>query len=74
MIRWPFTGVTVLDFSTLLPGSPCTLLLAEAGANVLKVDKPGSGDDMRSYNPRSGVHSVNFGLPKWAITLVLYSR
>jgi alpha-methylacyl-CoA racemase len=62
MTRQPLTGVKVLDFSTLLPGPLCTLLLAEAGANVLKVEKPGSGDDMRSYNPKSGDDSVNFGL------------
>ena len=62
MTRQPLTGLKVLDFSTLLPGPVCTLLLAEAGATVIKVEKPEVGDDMRSYSPKSGDDSVNFGL------------
>ena len=58
----PLDGVCVLDFSTLLPGPMCTLLLAEAGANVIKIERPGSGDDMRSYEPKLGADSVNFAL------------
>ncbi len=58
----PLTALKVLDFSTLLPGPLCTLLLAEAGADVIKVEKPGVGDDMRSYSPKSGEDSVNFGM------------
>src|SRR4051794_35229833 len=37
----PLAGVRVLDFSTLLPGPMATLLLAEAGAEVIKVERPG---------------------------------
>jgi len=40
----PLTGVRVLDFSTLLPGPLATLLLAEAGAEVIKSARPGRGD------------------------------
>jgi alpha-methylacyl-CoA racemase len=58
----PLQGVKVLDFSTLLPGPLCTLLMAEAGAEVVKVEKPEVGDEMRSYKPRSGPDSVNFGM------------
>jgi alpha-methylacyl-CoA racemase len=58
----PLMGVRVLDFSTLLPGPLCTLLLAEAGAEVIKVEKPDGGDVMRSYLPRFGDTSVNFAL------------
>lgn len=58
----PLDGVKVLDFSTLLPGPLCTLLLAEAGAQVLKIERPGKGDEMRSYLPRVGADSVNFAL------------
>jgi len=53
--------VTVLDFSTLLPGPLCTLLLAEAGANVIKIERPG-GEDMRHAEPKLGQDSVNFML------------
>lgn len=62
MSHQPLSGLKVLDFSTLLPGPLCTLLLAEAGAVVIKVEKPSVGDDMRSYSPKSGDDSVNFGM------------
>ncbi len=55
-------GLRVLDFTTLLPGPLTTLLMAEAGADVIKVERPGRGDEMRSYTPRFGDASVNFGL------------
>src|SRR2546426_6045906 len=57
----PLEGILVLDFSTLLPGPMATLLLAEAGAEVVKVERP-SGEEMRSYRPRWGRESVNFAL------------
>ena len=55
-------GLRVIDFSTLLPGPLCSLLLARAGAEVIKIERPGSGDEMRSYLPRLGPTSVNFAL------------
>jgi crotonobetainyl-CoA:carnitine CoA-transferase CaiB-like acyl-CoA transferase len=58
----PLEGIRVLDFSTLLPGPMATLLLAEAGAEVIKIERPGIGDEMRTYRPRIGPDSVNFGL------------
>lgn len=58
----PLAGVCVLDFSTLLPGPLATLLLAEAGAEIIKIERPGSGDEMRSYQPKFGPSSVNFAL------------
>lgn len=58
----PLTGVRVLDFSTLLPGPLATLILAEAGADVIKIERPGRGDEMRSYVPKFGTDSVNFAM------------
>lgn len=58
----PLTGVKVLDFSTLLPGPLCSLLLAEAGAEVIKFERPGRGDEMRSYEPKVDADSANFVL------------
>ena len=58
----PLSGIRVLDFTTLLPGPLATLLLAEAGAEVIKIERPGSGDEMRLYQPRLGDDSVNFAL------------
>ncbi len=58
----PLTGVKVLDFSTLLPGPMATLFLAEAGAEVIKIERPGSGEDMRHYQPFWGGESINFAM------------
>jgi len=58
----PLQGIRVLDFSTLLPGPLATLLLAEAGAEVIKIERPGRGDEMRSYVPKFGPDSANFAL------------
>ncbi len=58
----PLAGVKVLDFSTLLPGPLCSLLLAEAGAEVIKFERPDRGDEMRSYEPKVDKDSANFVL------------
>ena len=57
----PLAGVLVLDFSTLLPGPLATLMLAEAGAEVIKVERPG-GEDMRAFPPRWDVEGAPFAL------------
>jgi crotonobetainyl-CoA:carnitine CoA-transferase CaiB-like acyl-CoA transferase len=44
-------GVRVLDLSRILAGPWCTQLLADFGADVVKVEKPGGGDDTRSWGP-----------------------
>ncbi len=46
----PLKGILVLDFTTLLPGPLATLMLAEAGAEVIKIERPG-GEDLRAYEP-----------------------
>ena len=58
----PLEGIFVLDFSTLLPGPMAGLLLAEAGAEVVKVERPGTGEEMRNYDPKWGRESVNFAM------------
>ncbi len=57
----PLAGVLVLDFTTLLPGPLATLVLAEAGAEVIKIERPG-GEDMRHYQPRFDGESAMFAL------------
>jgi crotonobetainyl-CoA:carnitine CoA-transferase CaiB-like acyl-CoA transferase len=58
----PLAGVRVLDFSNLLPGPLASLLLADAGAEVLKIERPGTGDELRGYEPAFGSTSGNFAL------------
>jgi crotonobetainyl-CoA:carnitine CoA-transferase CaiB-like acyl-CoA transferase len=50
----PLDGVRVLDLSRLLPGPFCTLLLADLGAEVIKVEDTGGGDYIRSMGPFVG--------------------
>ncbi|MGH2915197.1 MAG: CaiB/BaiF CoA transferase family protein [Solirubrobacteraceae bacterium] len=51
MSALPLSDVKVLDLTRLLPGGFCSLLLADLGAEVLKVERPGSGDDTRGWGP-----------------------
>jgi crotonobetainyl-CoA:carnitine CoA-transferase CaiB-like acyl-CoA transferase len=53
-------GIRVLDLTRLLPGAYCTLLLAEMGAEVIKVEEPGAGDYMRWTPPLVDGQSVLF--------------
>jgi crotonobetainyl-CoA:carnitine CoA-transferase CaiB-like acyl-CoA transferase len=55
----PLEGVLVADFTTLLPGPLATLLLAEAGAEVVKIERPG-GEDVRRFPPYWGGQSAAF--------------
>ena len=57
----PLSGILVLDFTTLLPGPLATLMLAEAGAEVIKIERPG-GEDMRVMPPRFDGEAAVFAL------------
>lgn len=47
----PLEGVLVADFSRVLAGPLCTMMLADLGATVVKVERPSVGDDTRSWGP-----------------------
>lgn len=49
--KGPLSGITVVDLSRILAGPYCTLLMAEMGARVIKVEPPKGGDDARAYGP-----------------------
>ncbi|MCX7341258.1 MAG: CaiB/BaiF CoA-transferase family protein [Hyphomicrobiales bacterium] len=67
----PLLGISVLDFSTLLPGPMASLMLAEAGATVTKIERSG-GEDMRHFAPAHGLSSAAFmALNGGKMTIVL---
>jgi len=58
----PLDDILVLDFSTLLPGPMATLMLAEAGAEVIKLERPGTGEDMRLTMPQIEGRSLGYAV------------
>jgi len=58
--RGPLSGITVVDLSRILAGPYCTMLMAEMGARVIKVEPPKIGDDARAYGPFVKKHSAYF--------------
>ncbi|UYN97512.1 MAG: CoA transferase [Enhydrobacter sp.] len=49
--KGPLSGIVVVDLSRILAGPYCTLMMAELGARVIKVEPPKGGDDARAYGP-----------------------
>ncbi|HVJ54797.1 MAG TPA: CoA transferase [Aliidongia sp.] len=49
--KGPLSGIVVADLSRILAGPYCTMLLAELGARVIKIEPPEKGDDSRHYGP-----------------------
>ena len=49
--RGPLAGVRVLDLSRILAGPFSTQIMADLGADVIKVERPGAGDETRRWGP-----------------------
>src|SRR5947207_3223008 len=73
----PLDGVRVLDLTRLLPGAYATLLLADLGADVVKIEDPRGGDGMRTLPPLANGRNPYFEIlnrNKRSLTLDLRSR
>ena len=73
-------NLTVLDLTRVLAGPFCTMMLADMGAHVIKIEIPGSGDDTRAYPPfreknrngeRESLYFANINRNKKGVTLNL---
>ena len=67
-------GIKIIDLSRVLAGPFCTMLLADMGAEVIKVEVPGKGDDSRTFPPfkeGQGTYFINFNRNKKSIVLNL---
>ena len=70
-------NLTVLDLTRVLAGPYCGMMLADMGANVIKIERPGVGDDSRSMYPRENGESyyfMNLNRNKRSMTLDLKSE
>ena len=75
MSELPLSDIRVLDLSRLLPGGFCSLLLADLGADVIKVEDTGTGDYVRWAPPLYGdEHHHPFGLTLAAARVALARR
>lgn len=76
-VQMPLSGIRVLDLTRLLPGAFCTMLLADMGADVIKVEEPSTGDYMRWTPPLVNGQSALFNAlnrNKRSLTLNLKSE
>ena len=76
-VKGALDGVKVLDLSRVLAGPFCTMMMADMGAEVIKVEMPGTGDDSRAFPPfieGESVYFKNMNRNKKGITLNLKSE
>ncbi|HET7034985.1 MAG TPA: CaiB/BaiF CoA-transferase family protein [Thermomicrobiaceae bacterium] len=76
--RGPLHGIRVLDLSRVLAGPYCTMVLGDLGAEVIKIEQPGSGDDTRAWGPPwaggESAYYLSINRNKQSVTLNLKSE
>src|SRR5262245_45036362 len=74
----PLEGIRVLDLTRVLSGPYCTMMLGDLGAEVIKIERPGEGDDTRAFaHPFQGdqaAYFLSFNRNKKSITLDMKSE
>ena len=74
----PLDGLTIVDLTRVLSGPYCTMLLADMGARVIKVEQPGRGDDTRAWGPpfigAESAYFLSINRNKESVTLDFKSR
>ena len=78
-IRGPLSGIKIVDLTRVLSGPYCTMLLADLGARVIKVEAPLIGDDARHFGPfvetLEGKKSAYFsGMALFELIIFLYDQ
>jgi crotonobetainyl-CoA:carnitine CoA-transferase CaiB-like acyl-CoA transferase len=56
----PLTGVRILDFTRVLAGPFATMMLGDLGAEIIKIERPGKGDESRYSGPKANGESTHF--------------
>ena len=74
----PLTGIKVLDLSRILAGPFCTMNLGDMGAEIIKIEQPGKGDDTRAWGPpfagSEAAYFLGINRNKKSVTLNLKSE
>jgi crotonobetainyl-CoA:carnitine CoA-transferase CaiB-like acyl-CoA transferase len=69
----PLAGLTIVDLTRVLSGPYCTMLLADMGARVIKIEHPGRGDDTRAWGPpfvgKESAYFLSINRNKESVTL-----
>ena len=73
-VNGALSDLTVLDLTRVVAGPFCSSLLGDMGARIIKIEKPGTGDDSRAYGPYVNGESAYFAMlnrSKYGVTLNL---
>ena len=65
----PLEGIRDLDLSRILAGPTCTQLLGDLGADIIKVERPGAGDDTRKWGDRPTCAAPTVATPPRALII-----